>query len=118
MKAVCIKDNLMEAINVVQKARAFLIAAGEKMHPVSFDISGDKLVISCETEFGEVKAELPVAMEGCNMNISFNPVLFLDTLRAIDDERIELSFVTNHGPCIIRPVGYDEFIYVIAGRVA
>lgn len=95
--------------------RALLLASGERRNPVKFSISDDMMVISCESEFGDVNDELIVDMSGSAINIKFNPVLFLDILRVIDDEKVELLFATCNGPCTIRSVNSDKFTYVIAG---
>jgi DNA polymerase-3 subunit beta len=95
--------------------RAFLISSGEKRHPVMLSVYDDKMVIMCVTELGEVNDEIMADMTGSIINILFNPALFMDTLRSIDDETVELLFATNHGPCIIKPVNNDKFTYVIAG---
>lgn len=95
--------------------RAFLLASGEKRYPIKFKISDERMVISCETDFGEVNDEIKTDITGSELSISFNPMLFLDTLRAIDDKNVMLLFATNRGPCAIRPINNDKFTYIIAG---
>ena len=54
-----------------------------------------------------------VSTEGQNLEAGFNPKYFLDALRAIDDEEINIDFGTSISPCIIRPADEGDYIYMI-----
>lgn len=93
--------------------RAALISINEKKYPVRFDIEDDFLVISSSTEIGNVRDKITIDMEGKNMIIGFNPRYFLEALKVIDDDFIDIYFNSDIGPCTIRPVETDEFAYMI-----
>ena len=93
--------------------RAALISINEKKYPVRFDIEDDILVISSSTEIGNVRDEISIDVEGKNMTIGFNPKYFLEELRVIDDEVVDIYFNSDIGPCTIKPIETDEFAYMI-----
>jgi DNA polymerase-3 subunit beta len=93
--------------------RAALMSINEKKYPVRFDIEDDVLVISSSTEIGNVRDEISVDMEGKNMTIGFNPKYFLEALRVIDDEVVDIYFNSDIGPCTIKPIEGNEFAYMI-----
>ena len=93
--------------------RASLITMEEKKYPVKFTISNDKIVISSNTELGAVREELYVEMEGNKMEVGFNPRYFIDALRVIDEENIEIFYTSCVGPCTIRSLEKDSFAYMI-----
>ena len=85
----------------------------EKKYPVKVSIDIGKVTISCTNQTGDAKEEMYVATEGQNLEAGFNPKYFLDALRAIDDEEINIDFGTSISPCIIRPVDEGDYIYMI-----
>lgn len=85
----------------------------EKKYPVKVSVEIGKVTISCTNQTGDAKEEMYVATEGQNLEAGFNPKYFLDALRAIDDEEINIDFGTSISPCIIRPVDEGDYIYMI-----
>ena len=85
----------------------------EKKYPVKVSVDIGKVTISCTNQTGDAKEEMYVATEGQNLEAGFNPKYFLDALRAIDDEEINIDFGTSISPCIIRPVDEGDYIYMI-----
>ena len=85
----------------------------EKKYPVKVSVEIGKVTICCTNQTGDAKEEMYVATEGQNLEAGFNPKYFLDALRAIDDEEINIDFGTSISPCIIRPVDEGDYIYMI-----
>ncbi len=94
--------------------RAVLLYSEARKYSIKFDINNDTLTISANSEGGRIKDEMPADMEGKPMTISFNPKLFHEIVRVIDDETIVLNICTALGPCTIKPVNGDGFVYTIA----
>ena len=92
---------------------SLIITSEERRFPVKLDISEDRLVINSNTNVGTVREELNVEMKGKNIDISFNPRYFIEALRVIDDEAIDIYFTSNISQCTIRPVNGDEYVYLI-----
>lgn len=93
--------------------RASLITMEEKKYPVKFKITDDKIIMSSNTDIGAVREEIRVEMEGNKLEIGFNPRYFIDALKVIDDEKVNIHFTSNVGPCTIRPLNDDTFAYMI-----
>ena len=85
----------------------------EKKYPVKINIEVGKVTISCANQTGDAKEEIYVETEGKELEIGFNPRFFLDALKAIDDEEVYIEFGTNRSPCIIKPVGDGDYLYMI-----
>lgn len=107
-----IRINTKEMLSSIE--RASLISMEGKNYPVKFSISDEKMIISSNTEVGAVREELRVMTEGNRLEIGFNPKYFIDALRVIEDEEVDLNFASSLGPCTIRPVDKDTFAYMIA----
>lgn len=104
--------NTKELLACFERA-ALIIINDERRYPVKLDVSDDMMVITCNTDVGNVREEIKVDMEGKRLDISFNPKYFIEVLRAIENEAVNIYFTTNIGPCTIRPVQGDEFAYLV-----
>lgn len=93
--------------------RASLITSDEKKYPVKFSILNEKIVISSNTEIGAVREEIRVDTTGNTLDIGFNPRYFIEALKVIDDEEIDINFTSSIGPCTIRPIENNDYAYMI-----
>jgi DNA polymerase III subunit beta len=92
---------------------SLIITTEERRFPVKLNIYDDILVINSNTEVGTVREELKIDMEGSKVDIAFNPRYFIEALRIIEDENIDIYFTSNIGPCTIKPAQGDAFAYLI-----
>jgi len=90
-----------------------VITSEERRYPVSLDITEEKMVITANTEAGNVREELKIDMEGKRLEISFYHKFFIEALRVIDNEMIDIYFTTSLGPCTIKPLQGNDFAYLI-----
>ena len=93
--------------------RASLITMEEKKYPVKFDVTSDNVMIFSNTTLGAVRENLKVEVEGRKINIGFNPRYFIDALKVIEDEEIDILFTSDIGPCTIKPIEGDNYAYMI-----
>jgi len=101
-----------DLLSSIERA-SLIITSEEKKYPVRFNIEKDSFIITSNTEKGSVREEIPSDMTGNPLSIGFNPKFFIDALKAIDDEAINLLFTNNVGPCCIKPLVNDSYIYMI-----
>lgn len=81
---------------------------------IKLKIQGNNLTITSNSaEIGNIHEELPIYMEGENMEIAFNGRYLTDVLRVIDQEEITLDLTGSLGPGIIRPVDSDNCLFLI-----
>lgn len=94
--------------------RACLIAREGENNLIKFAIREENMVITSNSEIGNIFEEVPILLEGNELDIAFNGRYFLDILRAIEDDEICLDFTTNINPCVIRPLDSDkEYTYLL-----
>lgn len=92
---------------------SLVISSEERRYPLNLKLSNDKLVIFTSTNMGNVNESIRVDMEGREIEIKFNHRYIAEALRAIEDERVEMCFTNDIGPCIIKPIDGEEYIYLI-----
>lgn len=93
--------------------RASLLAREGKNNLVKLEISDYKLVITSNSEIGDVYEEIPIDLEGEDIEIAFNSKYILDGIRVIDSEEITMDFVSSVNPCIIKPLDDENYTYLI-----
>lgn len=93
--------------------RASLITNDDKRYPVKIVIEDNKMLITSNTDVGISKEELLININGNNMTIGFNPKYLLDSLKVADEEKVEIFFSSSVGPCIIKPIEGDSFVFMI-----
>ena len=93
--------------------RASLLAKEEKANLVKLNIIDDHVIIKSNSEIGDVHEQVSSKHEGEILNIAFNSKYIIDGIKVIDTEKIELYFMGSLNPCIIKPVGDDNYIYLV-----
>ena len=104
------RKQLLEA---VERASLLLSADQVMKNPVIFIINDENIVIKASSEQGDVEEEIRIEMEGSDMRVGFNPKYYIDALRAIEEDMIEIKFTTTVGQCVIVPVKGDHYTYLI-----
>jgi len=106
-----VRVNTKEILSSLE--RASLITAEEKKYPVKFNVTDEKIIISSNTEIGAVREEVRVDITGNKLDIGFNPKYFIESLKVIEDEEIDIYFTSSIGPCTIRPIEKNDYAYMI-----
>jgi DNA polymerase-3 subunit beta len=83
---------------------AVSVAASDRTGGVKLSLSRGKLRFESESpESGEGFDELPVDYDGPDLTVGFNARYFLDVLRAIVDDDVEIALGGELDPAVIRP---------------
>ncbi len=102
------RKNLLMSIE-----RAALISREGKKNPIKLEMDGDKVIITSNAELGTAREEIDVELEGKCITIAFNPKYLIDSLKAIDDDKVCINFISALTPCIIKPEEGDHYKYLI-----
>jgi DNA polymerase III subunit beta len=87
-----------EALNAVS------VAASDRTGGVKLSLSNGKLRFESESpESGEGFDELSVDYSGADLTVGFNARYFLDVLKAISDDEVEIGVGGELDPAVIRP---------------
>ena len=100
--------NLRESVE-----RAALLFSSEKNNIIKVSVSSGMMVITANNENGNAYEEINIELEGEDLEIAFNSRYFLDGIKNIDSEFIEIELGGPVNPCIIKPVDGVEYIYLI-----
>lgn len=93
--------------------RASLLAKEGKTNLIKMDIKDENLVITSNSQFGNVYEEVPIELEGDELQIAFNSKYFIDVLKIIDVQEIYLEFSSSVSPCIVKTIDDSNYTYLI-----
>lgn len=93
--------------------RSFLMARENKNVAIRLDIKDDTMQIVSHSEMGSSVENVQIKLEGQDLEIGFNPKYLIDALKIMDSETLEMHFVNNVSPCIIKPCDYENYTYLV-----
>lgn len=85
--------------------------------PVVIEIEGGNMSISCSSKTGNFHEEFEIYQTATTLRIGLGSKYLLDSLKAIEDDNIVISFTSAETPCVITPVDGDSFYYMILPRI-
>ncbi|MEF9935365.1 MAG: DNA polymerase III subunit beta [Clostridium sp.] len=106
-----VKVNRGEILHSIE--RASLLAREGKTNLIRFDIKDSSIVITSNSQLGNVYEKVDVEQDGDDIKIAFNAKYFLDALRIIEDDDVILELSTSVSPCIVKKIDNQDFIYLV-----
>jgi DNA polymerase-3 subunit beta len=94
-------------------AREAAHTARLKIKPGSELTPGHVTISATAAETGDNVTELDATVDGGPIEIAFNVKYLVDVLNVMDTPNVALETSTSSSPGVIRPVGRDDFLYVI-----
>lgn len=93
--------------------RATIVAKNDRYNVVKLDIRENYMEVSSKSEVGNVNEKVPVNLKGKDMLIAFNGKYIQDFLKITGEDFIKLNLNTPIDPCVMTPVGKEEYTYLI-----
>ncbi len=101
------KNDLYESID-----RGTLLLREGENKPIIFDVNDEGINLSIKTMFGKMEEKVATAKTGKDITIAFRPKFFLDVLKILDEENIDMYMINAKSPCTIKDEG-ENYIYFI-----
>ncbi len=93
--------------------RASIIVRNDKNSLVIFDIGGDKIEISSNSEIGNVQEPVKADISGKDVRIAMNSKFIIDAVNALNEDNITLSFNSQVQPFICENETVKDRLYLI-----
>lgn len=93
--------------------RASIIVRNDKNSLVIFDIGGDKIEISSNSEIGNVQEPVKADILGKDVRIAMNSKFIIDAVNALNEDKITLSFNSQVQPFICENETVKDRLYLI-----
>jgi DNA polymerase-3 subunit beta len=102
------------AASLLHETRTAAVLAKDAANVVRLTTHEGTLTLMTQTaEVGDDEAPMPAEVSGDDVQIAFNAKYVLDALGVVDAERVQLGFNGPLSPGVIRPLGRDDYIYIV-----
>ena len=98
---------------IASAERAAILIRGDKNNLVTLTVDGDLVKVTSVSDFGNVDESVKAQAEGVELTISMNAKYLLDALRALDEEKVVISFNGPVSPFILQNVDVKDSLYLI-----
>ncbi len=86
----------------------------EAANVIKFRVEGGKLTLMANaSEVGQNVADVEAKIEGADLQVAFNAKYVLDVLSIVGSEEVRLGFTGPLSPGVIKPVGREDYLYII-----
>lgn len=104
----------LPSATLLRETRTASILAKDAANVVRLATGDGTLTLHAQTaEVGDDEAPMTAAVTGEGVQIAFNARYVLDALGVIDSEEVALGFNGPLSPGVIRPVGRDDYLYIV-----
>lgn len=93
--------------------RASVIVRNDKNSLVIFDVSGDKIEISSNSDIGNVQEPVKADINGKDVKIAMNSKFIIEAVNALEEEEIEILFNNQIQPFVCENVKNKDRLYLI-----
>lgn len=93
--------------------RASVLIRGDKNNLILFDMKEGNILITANSEIGNVSESVKAEMSGADLKIAMNGKFVLEALKALDEETVKLSFNTSISPFTLENEKNKESAYLI-----
>ena len=101
------KRKLLECID-----RATLLVKEGDKKPIIINITDENMELKITSTNGSMREVVDISKNGKDLMIGFNPKFFIDALRVIDEEEINIYLVNPKAPCFIKD-SEESYVYMI-----
>ena len=105
-----VRINKRELLDCIDRA-TLLVKEGDKK-PIIMNITDGNMELRINSFIGSMNEDIDIEKDGKDIMIGFNPKFFIDALRVIDEEEVNLYMVNPKAPCFIKD-DEGKFIYLI-----
>lgn len=102
------RDELIESVE-----RASVLIRGDKNNLIIMDVKNGGAFLTANSEIGNVSETVKGTLEGKELKIAMNAKFLLDALKALDGEKVKMSFNTPISPFILENEEGGESSYLV-----
>ncbi len=105
---------LVNKSDIEKAIRKVNILTRDTNHFVILDIKEDSII--CDTwsqiDMWEAQSSIPAEVTGPGLKIGLNGKHILDIIRVIESDKLQLNFISNDKPIIVKDIDDPNFTYV------
>jgi DNA polymerase-3 subunit beta len=108
------REAVVERLQLLEAVRRASLIGRDKSAAVRLTFGPDKITVASDNpDVGEASEEVDAQYAGEELMLGFNGRYVMDTLSALDEERVALKLNGPTDACVIKPAEVDGFIGVV-----
>jgi DNA polymerase-3 subunit beta len=111
------KPRWMASLNreaLLDGMKKMVILTSETYRGVKISLEKDSMdLVSINPDIGDAQEKLEVDYKGDHLEAGFNARFFIDALQAMESESVDLGFIDNSSPCVIKGKEDEGFLGLI-----
>jgi DNA polymerase-3 subunit beta len=108
LKVTAKREELLSCIE-----RASLVGRDESTNLIKLDIDEEEMVITSNSQLGNVIEKLNIILQGQPLEIAFNAKYLIDLLKIIEEDEIHMEFSSSVSPCVITTKENSNCTYLV-----
>jgi len=94
--------------------RKMLILSNERYRAVKIKLENNIMeLVSTNPDLGEAQENMDIEYQGESLEFGFNPQYFIDIVQSMESEYIDLGFIDNTKPCVIKGEADKGFLGLV-----
>ncbi|MDD3223100.1 MAG: DNA polymerase III subunit beta [Clostridium sp.] len=106
-----VKVKREELLNCIE--RASLLAKDGNTNLIKFDINEENMILTSNSQLGNVREELNIILQGEGLEIAFNAKYMIDLLKIMEEEEIYMEFSSSVSPCVVKDAKNNNCTYLV-----
>ena len=106
-----INVNRQELQNGIE--RASLMAKEGNSNLVKLEMNEESIIITSNSQLGEVREEVTANMQGDPIQIAFNSRYIIDVLKNMEDDNVQIEMTSSVSPCVIKGKEAESYKYLV-----
>lgn len=105
---------IIERNKLLDSIKKMLILTSKFFKVVKFVFENNNLkLLSTNPDVGDGEENIPINYEGERLEIGFNPKFIIDVLQNMESDNVDISFIDNMKPCLIKGDADKGFLGLI-----
>lgn len=102
------KDSVLHAL------RRMNVVSSDRYSSVVINFTKDKMVLnSMNPDVGEASDEIDIVYNEEDATVAFNVNYIIDAIEVIEEKDVFFEIGINKKPCVVRPVGNDNYLCIV-----
>jgi len=94
--------------------RRMNVISSDRYSSVVINFTTDKMVLnSTNPDIGEASDEIDIVYHDEEVTVAFNVNYIIDAIEAIEEKDVFFEIGVNRKPCVVRPVGNDNYLCIV-----
>ena len=104
----------LKRFSLLDAMRKMMILSNERYRAVKITLENNVMdLVSANPDLGEAQEKMDIDYSGKRIEAGFNPRYFIDVLQSMQSDEIQMEFLDNSRPCVIKGDEDEGFIGLI-----